>query len=127
MKRIERIAMLSLASLALGAASLPAASAGDAARGANTYGTLCSGCHAVDENRVGPAHRGVFGRKAGSAPGYGYSSAVASSSIVWSEETLDRWLTNPEKLIPGQRMSISVAKETDRQDLIAYLKSVSRK
>src|SRR5258708_555102 len=124
MKRIDRSALLPLA---LCAASLQAASAGDAARGANAYGTLCAGCHAVDENRVGPAHRGVFGRKAGSAPGYGYSSALASSSIVWSEETLDRWLANPEKLIPGQRMSISVAKEADRQDLIAYLKSVSRK
>ena len=115
-----------IVSLAL-AASLPASSAGDAAHGATVYESLCGGCHALDENRFGPAHRGVFGRKAGSAPGYDYSSAVASSTVVWSEETLDRWLTNPEKFIPGQKMSVSVAKEADRRDLIAYLKAQSRK
>ena len=51
----------------------------------------------------------------------------ASSSVVWSEETLDRWLTNPEKFIPGQKMSFSVAKEEDRRDVIAYLKAQSGK
>jgi cytochrome c len=109
------------------AASLPAHSAGDAARGATVYESLCTGCHALGENRVGPAHRGVFGRKAGSAPDYGYSSALASSTVVWSEETLDRWLTNPEKFIPGQKMSVSVANEADRRDVIAYLRGQSRK
>lgn len=118
---------MALVSLPVVAASLPAQSAGDAARGATVYESLCTGCHSLDENRVGPAHRGVFGRKAGSALDYGYSSALTASTVVWSEETLDRWLTNPEKLIPGQKMSVSVAKAADRQDLIAYLKSQSRK
>ena len=123
-RRFPRAAIVSLTVVA---ASLPAQGAGDAAHGAAMYESLCSGCHALDENRVGPAHRGVFGRKAGSARDYGYSSALASSTVVWSEETLDRWLTNPEKFIPGQKMSVSVAKEADRRDLIAYLKVQSRK
>ena len=113
-------------SLMAAAASLPARSTGDAARGATVYESLCAGCHAFDENRVGPAHRGVFGRKAGSAADYDYSEALASSKVVWSEETLDRWLSGPEKFIPGQKMSISVASEADRRDVIAYLKAQSR-
>jgi cytochrome c len=123
----RRILHAALVSLPIVAATLPAHSAADAAHGETLYGSLCVGCHSLDENRVGPAHRGVFGRKAGSAPNYGYSPALASSHVIWSEETLDRWLTDPEKFIPGQRMSISVAKEADRRDLIAYLKAQSRK
>jgi cytochrome c len=122
----RRFVPAAVVSLMVAAASLPARSAGDAARGATVYESLCAGCHALDENRVGPAHRGVFGRKAGSARDYDYSAALASSKVVWSEETLDRWLSGPEKFIPGQKMSISVASEADRRDVIAYLKAQSR-
>jgi cytochrome c len=123
----RRLLPTAIVSLMVVSASLPAQSAGDAARGATVYESLCAGCHSLDENRFGPAHRGVFGRKAGSAPDYDYSSALASSKVVWSEETLDRWLSGPEKFIPGQKMSISVAKEEDRRDVIAYLRAQSRK
>jgi len=122
----RRFVPAAVVSVMVAAASLPAHSAGDAARGATVYESLCAGCHALDENRVGPAHRGVFGRKAGSAPDYDYSEALASSKVVWSEETLERWLSGPEKFIPGQKMSISVASEADRRDVIAYLKAQSR-
>jgi cytochrome c len=120
-----RYSLLSLPFIA--AAFLSTAKAADAARGAALYESKCGGCHALDENRYGPAHRGVFGRKAGSAPGYAYSSAVAASGVVWSAETLDRWLSDPEKLIPGQKMNVSVAAAQDRLDLIAYLQAQSRK
>ena len=119
----RRLLQAAVVALPVIAAGLPAQSAGDAARGATVYESLCAGCHALDENRFGPAHRGVFGRKAGSARDYDYSSALASSRVVWSEETLDRWLTNPEKFIAGQKMSVSVANEADRRDVIAYLKA----
>ena len=66
------------------------AQAADAAHGKQLYESRCIGCHSIDDNRVGPAHRGVFGRKAGSAKGYDYSPAVKSSKIVWSAKTLDR-------------------------------------
>jgi cytochrome c len=123
--RIRRLLYPLLAFLPIVTASLAAHGAGDAARGEGLYGSLCAGCHALDENRFGPAHRGVFGRKAGSAPGYDYSGALLSSKVVWSEDTLDRWLTNPEKFIPGQKMGVSFAKEADRRDVIAYLKAQS--
>jgi len=122
-RRLLSAATVSLVTLV---AALPAWSGADAGRGANLYQSKCGGCHALDENRYGPAHRGVFGRKAGSAPGYAYSQALSSSSIVWREDTLDRWLSDPEKLVPGQKMSVSVASEEDRRDIIAYLRSRAR-
>ena len=76
----------------------------------------------MDFNGVGPAHRGVYGRKAGTAPGYAYSDALKSSKLVWDEASLDRWLSDPEKVAPGQRMGINVPDAKDRADLIAYLK-----
>lgn len=102
-----------------------AAAGGNAVRGAALYRNLCAACHAIDYNGVGPAHRGVLGRKAGSRPGYAYSDAVRSSGVLWTEKTLARWLTNPEKLIPGQKMGFMVPSPADRADLIAYLKTQS--
>jgi len=107
---------------ALAAQALPAHA--DAARGKQLYESRCIACHSVDENRVGPAHKGVFGRKAGSAKGYDYSPALKKSKVIWNEKTLDRWLANPERLIPGQKMGFSVPDARDRADLIDYLKSV---
>ena len=95
-------------------------------RGKELYESRCIGCHSIDANRTGPAHRGVFGRRAGTAPGYQYSSALKESDVVWTRENLDRWLTNPESVIPGQRMGYSVPDAQDRRDLIAYLKSISQ-
>jgi len=109
-----------------GAAAI-AATSGDAANGKTLYESRCVACHSVDENRVGPAHQGVFGRKAGRAAGYEYSDAVKKANIVWSEKTLDQWLENPERLIPGQKMGYSVTNPQDRSDLITYLKTISAK
>jgi cytochrome c len=67
------------------------------------------------------------GRKAGSAPNFNYSSAVKNSSVMWEETTLDAWLTNPQALIPGQRMNFRVAAAEDRADIIAYLRQQSGK
>jgi len=97
----------------------------DASHGQELYESRCGGCHSLDANRVGPAHRGVYGRKAGSAPGFAYSAAVKGSAVIWQEETLDAWLTNPQALIPGQRMNFRVAKAEDRADIIAYLRQQS--
>lgn len=99
-----------------------AAAAGDAIRGQELYQTMCMSCHSIDYNGVGPAHKGLFGSKAGSHADYLYSPAVKSSSIVWTDKTLDKWLSNPEKLIPGQKMGFMVPAAKDRADLIAYLK-----
>jgi cytochrome c len=120
-----RLPAVSLAVLALAAAA-PAAAA-DAARGQELYESRCGGCHSLDANRVGPAHRGVYGRRAGAAPNFSYSTAVKSSTVVWQEKTLDAWLINPQALIPGQRMNFRVALPEDRADIIAYLRQQSGK
>lgn len=108
------------------ALAAPGLAAGDAAKGEQLYEQRCGGCHSVDAHRVGPLHRNVFGRKAGSAADYDYSPALRASSVRWDEQTLAAWLTNPEKLIPGQRMGYAVAQASDRADLIAFLRRVSK-
>jgi len=107
---------------ACAAAALPAVAAGDAEAGSVLYQARCAACHSLDFNGVGPAHRGVFGRAAAQAKGFAYSDALKSSRLVWTEDTLDRWLADPEKTAPGQRMGINVPDAKERADLIAYLK-----
>lgn len=101
--------------------------AADAARGEQLYESRCTGCHSLDASRIGPMHRGVFGRKAGSVPDFEYSAGVKKSTLVWSDKTLDQWLTDPERLIAGQKMGYRVPEASDRADLIAFLKRESGK
>lgn len=95
--------------------------AGDAARGEELYNSRCFACHSLDANRVGPMHRGVFGRKAGSVPDYEYSKALKNSGVVWYRDTLDRWLTNPSSFVPGSKMGFRVSEPEDRADIISFL------
>ncbi|MFC0400157.1 c-type cytochrome [Paraburkholderia rhizosphaerae] len=97
-----------------------AAPAGDPVAGKTAYGA-CMSCHSIGDNDVGPAHRGVVGRKAGSVPGYSYSVALKNSGIVWTPEMIDRWLQGPQKLVPGTKMFFSVGDAKTRADIIAYL------
>jgi len=105
-------------------ADMPAHAEGDAVRGQQIYESRCIACHSPDANRVGPMHRGVFGRKAGSLPDYSYSKALKGAGFTWDDVTLDKWLTNPQAFIPGQKMNFKVTKAEDRADLIAYLKTL---
>lgn len=95
--------------------------AGTALKGKEIYDARCSACHSVDDNRVGPMHLGVFGRKAGSVKSYRYSVALSKSKVIWNADTLTAWLTNPEALIPGQRMGYAMDNAQDRDDVVAYL------
>jgi cytochrome c len=113
-------AVLAAAAVALAAASAYAMPPGDPARGEMVY-QACTGCHSLDEDDVGPRHRGVVGRVAGTLPGYAYSPALKNSRIVWNRENLDRWLTNPQKLVPGAKMFFAMPDARDRADVIAYL------
>jgi len=99
---------------------------GDRVQGQMLFQSRCIACHSIDNHRVGPALGGVFGRRAGTASGYQYSAAVKESGLVWTAKALDRWLTNPEALIPGQRMGYSVSDPTVRADLIAYLRATTK-
>ncbi len=94
---------------------------GDAQKGAALYQQHCTACHAVDSNKIGPAHRGVMGRRVGSLPGYKYSTELAASRLRWTPQTLNKWLADPEELVSGQRMGFMIESEQDRADLISYL------
>ena len=96
--------------------------AGNTELGQTLYQARCSACHSPDFNGVGPAHRGVFGRAAGQAKGFNYSDALKGAHVIWDEVMLDRWLADPEKLAPGQRMGVSVSSSEERADIIEYLK-----
>ena len=113
-------AVLALAAAAVYAAAPPAQLAGDAIRGKTVY-QVCMGCHSLDEDDVGPRHRGVVGRVAGTVPGYAYSPGLKNSRIVWDPDTLDRWLTSPQGLVPGAKMFFAMPSARDRADVIAYL------
>lgn len=101
--------------------SKPPATMPSAERGLAIYQAKCIACHSTDENRVGPAHTGVVGRRAGKAKGYDYSEALAKSKLVWTTSTLEAWLADPEKTIPGQRMGYRLSLAQERADVIAYL------
>jgi cytochrome c len=103
----------------------PALANANADRGRELYESRCFGCHSLDASRIGPKHRGVYGRKAGSVEEFMYSAAVRNSNVVWSDDTLLRWLTNPQEVIPGQRMNFRVSQPQDRADIVAYLKRES--
>jgi cytochrome c len=94
---------------------------GDAVRGKAVYLAKCSACHSVDENRVGPMHRGVLGRKAGSVKDYDYSPSLSQSPLVWTQSTLTQWLSDPEQLIPGQKMGYSLGLAQERADVVRFL------
>lgn len=98
----------------------PAPRAGDPLRGKAVY-SRCAGCHSIDQNRIGPKHRGVVGSKAGAVAGYDYSPALKNSRAIWTEANLDTWLAAPTKFIPGVRMGFSLSSPQDRIDVIAYL------
>lgn len=100
--------------------------AADAKRGEALFAERCGACHALDRNKTAPMLGSVFGRKAGAVSGYSYSPALREASVTWSSGTLDQWLVDPRKFIPGARMPVRVLDATTRRDIIAYLKSPGR-
>jgi len=113
-----------LAALLTGVAASSAAD-GNAERGEEIY-TRCLACHTLAQNRVGPRHCGLFGRKAGTVPNYQYSTAMKKYGVTWDEETLDRFIENPLKTVPGTKMGYAGVEDAqERTDLIAYLKAAT--
>lgn len=112
----------------LWAAAALALGAGDSIRGARAFGA-CAACHALEPGRhlTGPSLAGVWGRKAGAAEGFPrFSAALKSAGIVWDERSLDTWLANPEKAVPGNYMLFGgIGDASARADLIAYLRAAS--
>ena len=98
----------------------------DAVHGEQLFTERCAACHAMDSNKTGPMLGSVFGRKAGSAAGYHYSLALQSAALTWSRDSLDHWLADPKKFVPGARMPVRVLDAPSRRDIVAYLQKVSQ-
>lgn len=97
---------------------------GDAARGRQLF-KRCSACHSAEgQAGTGPALNGVFGRQAGTLEGYRYSRAMADSNVIWTQETLDAFLTRPAGMVRGTSMALNVPRPGDRVDIIAYLRTL---
>jgi cytochrome c len=99
------------------------AGGGDAARGEDVFQKRCTGCHAMNADREGPRLAALYGRKAGSVPGFTYSKGLKNSNWTWTDATLEKWLSDPDLMVPDNNMSFSVPKAEERRDLIAYLKN----
>lgn len=119
---MQRFALAAALALAAGTA---AGARGDPVRGEQLY-ARCAACHALAYDRVGPRHCGLLGRRAGTVAGFEYSPAMKRSKLVWDEKTLNRFLADPLKAVPGTTMTYAgVDDPRERADLIAYLASVN--
>jgi len=96
-------------------------------RGKETFEKRCGGCHSLDRDKEGPRLRGVYGRPSGSVSSFNYSTALKSAHINWDAQSLDNWLTDPDKVVPNSDMAFHVDKADERHDIIAYLKDLSGK
>ena len=99
---------------------------GDAASGEKVF-LACKTCHSPEagKNMVGPSLHAIQGRHSGEIPGYTYSAANKGSGIVWSDEKLFQYLENPQRVIPGTKMSYTGVKDPQkRADVIAYLNTL---
>ena len=101
---------------------------GDAARGETRFQD-CAACHKLEAgaNNVGPSLHGIFARKAGEIADFRYSPAMKRSGIVWTPETLEKFISDPQAMVPANRMPYAgMAGADDRADLIAYLQNATK-
>jgi cytochrome c len=117
--------------LASGAALLAAFAAVGGAKddtivGRSAFEKRCTGCHALDHEKTGPRLAGVVGRKAGTVSGFPYSEAVKKSAVVWDETVLEKWLTDPETVIPDTDMAFRLDNPVERAAIIAFLKETRK-
>ena len=98
-----------------------------AAEGSKLYKRVCFACHATEagQNKVGPSLFAVAGRKAGTEPGFAYSEAMKTANVTWNDEAIDKYIADPKKFVPGNKMAYAgIKKEEERKEIIAYLKTL---
>ena len=104
---------------------LATAQAQDATAGGMAF-QQCAECHSPGStDNAGPGLKGVYGRRAGAKDGFEFSPALKKSAIQWDDKTLDAFLANPQKAVPGTSMAFGGDDDAkERADLIAYLKTL---
>src|ERR1700704_6244738 len=119
-----RSSLCAMAALVLGSST--GLAAGGPAAGQQLCASHCGICHATEPgvNKIGPSLAGVFGRKSGTEAGFDYSPALKTAAITWDEKTLDQFIQNPGADVHGTKMFVSVPGNDDRQNVIAYLKTL---
>ena len=109
--------------IATSMATIQAASKLDLAKqGREIFDKRCSGCHSMDLAKAAPALRGVFGRRVGADPRYPSSDALKNAKFVWDEIKLDRWLADPERVVPDNDMPFRLESPAERAAVIEFLK-----
>jgi cytochrome c len=107
----------------------PAGAGADAGSGQLIFNNACRTCHTTKEgdNRLGPNLHNIIGRKAGSLPNFGYSSAMKGADFVWDKGKLDSFIAKPDEVVPGNNMKPygGLASAEDRTKLIAFLQSAT--
>jgi cytochrome c len=116
---LASLKVLACASLILSVGTIAAAGQAKSSPGEALYQAKCGGCHSVDEDRVGPRHRGVVGRPIASLKDFDYSPAIRKLYGVWTPARL--LLQGPQNVAPGTKMYFSVPDANDRKTIIAYL------
>jgi cytochrome c len=121
------LAALPLALAALLMGSSEGLAAGDVSAGQAAF-SRCAACHSTTAgvNKIGPSLAGIVGSKSGPVPGSAFSPPLKEANITWDDGTLDKFLQNPNGLVHGTRMFVSVPNPTDRQNIIAYLHTLTR-
>src|ERR1700677_4163911 len=105
---------LSMLGKSVGGSEAAVVGDGDPVRGKAVFEKRCTGCHALEADREGPRLAGVYGRKAGSVSGFTYSAGLKNSGLTWTNATLEKWLSDPDLVVPDNNMSFSVPRADER-------------
>lgn len=119
---------LILSTLMLAALAAAPARADSAAQGKAMF-AICAACHSLDPgvNKIGPSLHGIIGRKAGSEPGYSYSSAMKNAGFTWTPDKLAAYLDDPQKVVPGDKMPYAGTHNMDMaKSIVDYLEEVGK-
>lgn len=109
--------------LPIGSGTQQAVAAGDAEQGKKVF-AKCRACHSLEPgvNKIGPSLHSIMGRAAAAEADFKYSDAIKNAQLNWTPETLDQYLANPKKMVPGTKMaSPGLPKDKDRASVISYL------
>lgn len=115
------------AALLVCGASVVALYADAVSHGKEIFDGKCAKCHTLDGDKEGPRLRGVYGRRCASVPSFQYSDSLKAAKFTWDDASLDKWLTDPDAMVPDNDMAFHLESASDRKAVIAYLKSLSGK